>query len=115
MSAVIKISEKAKEQLAQLDVGVDNFLRLWVESGGCAGLSYKAAIDNNADDTDQVLYEDPQLKVLADAQSAQYMTGLEIDYSDDLVKAGFRFSNPNAASSCGCGASFKACGSGGCG
>ena len=114
MSTAIKISDKAKDQLGLLDVGGDNVLRLWVESGGCAGLSYKAAIDNRIDTTDQVLFEDSSLKIITDAQSAQYMAGLEIDYSDDLVKAGFRFSNPNAVSSCGCGSSFKACGSGGC-
>jgi iron-sulfur cluster assembly protein len=115
MSTDIKITDKARHQLKTLDIGVENFLRLWVESGGCSGLSYKAAIDDRVDDKDQVLFEDLSLKVITDAQSAQYMAGLEIDYSDDLVKAGFRFSNPNATATCGCGASFKARGSGGCG
>ncbi len=115
MSAVIKISDRAKKQLELLNVDRDNFLRLWVESGGCSGLSYQAAIDDNAAESDHVLYEDGALRVVSDAQSAQYMQGMEIDYSDDLVKAGFRFSNPNAASTCGCGGSFKACDSGGCG
>lgn len=115
MSSVIKLSDKAKKQLELLNVDRDNFLRLWVESGGCSGLSYQAAIDDNAVESDHVLYEDDALRVISDAQSAQYMQGMEIDYSDDLVKAGFRFSNPNAASTCGCGGSFKACGSGGCG
>ena len=115
MSDVIKITDKAKKQLAELNVDRDNFLRLWIESGGCSGLSYQAAIDNQEGAEDKVLFQDDKLRVLSDPQSAQYMEGMEIDYSDDLVKAGFRFTNPNAASSCGCGGSFKACGSGGCG
>ena len=114
MSAVIEITEKAKRQLKHLDVNRDTFLRLWVTSGGCSGLSYKAAIDDTVAPTDKTLYEDDTLKVVADTKSAEYMQGMHIDYSDDLVKAGFRFYNPNATSTCGCGASFE-CSSGGCG
>ena len=91
MHAVIKISDKAKKQLELLNVDRDNFLRLWVESGGCSGLSYQAAIDDNAIESDHVLYEDDTLRVITDAQSVEHMQGMEIDYSDGLVKAGFRF------------------------
>lgn len=116
MGAAIEITEKAKKQLKELKVDRDRFLRLWVTSGGCSGLSYQAAIDDILAPNDETLYEDDSLKVVSDPKSAQYMQGMHIDYSDDLVKAGFRFHNPNAVSTCGCGGSFQtSCNAGGCG
>ena len=56
--------------------------------------------------TDQLVYQEDDLRVVADRRSAPYLDGLEIDYSDDLVRSGFRLKNPSAAKSCGCGASF---------
>ena len=107
MSTTIELTEKAKKQLAHLNVTRDNFLRLWVEAGGCSGMSYQAAIDSSSTPFDTVLYEDDDIKVVSDAQSAKQMEGMTVDYSDDLVKAGFRFENPNASATCGCGSSFK--------
>lgn len=45
---------------------------------------------------------------MAEEGNSIFLEGFEIDYSDDLVKSGFRFKNPNASGSCGCGSSFKA-------
>jgi iron-sulfur cluster assembly accessory protein len=68
-------------------------LRIFIEKGGCAGLQYGMTLDG--------------VKVLVDPESAGFLAGATIDYSDDLAGAGFRIKNPNAVRSCGCGTSFE--------
>ncbi|MBW7908423.1 MAG: iron-sulfur cluster assembly accessory protein [Kiritimatiellae bacterium] len=102
----IHISDKAKQELAKLEVAQPNFLRISVTSGGCSGMTYTACIDNSRADSDQVLFEESDLCIVADPGSAMFLDGLEIDYSDDLISAGFRFKNPKATKACGCGSSF---------
>jgi len=103
---MISVTDKAKGQLKELDVSHDNFLRLWISAGGCQGFSYQAALDDTIEDGDIVIYEDESFRVVTDAESKSYLPGLVIDYSDDLAQSGFRFHNPNATASCGCGSSF---------
>jgi iron-sulfur cluster assembly protein len=81
-------------------------LRIYVESGGCAGMQYGMTLDE-ALPGDEV-FEKDAVKVLVDPQSLQYLNGSTVDYSDDLAGAGFRIHNPNAVRSCGCGTSFEA-------
>lgn len=102
----IQLSEKAKSELVKLEATGENFLRISVIPGGCSGMTYSACIDNALSDADQVVFEDAQLRVVADENSAPHLEGLQIDYSDDLIASGFRFKNPKAVKSCGCGASF---------
>ncbi len=104
----IEISEKARKELAGLMENPGAFLRVRVIAGGCAGLTYHPGIDTEMSADDMVIYEQDSLRVVADMKSALYLQGLEIDYSDDLINAGFRFSNPHAAKACGCGQSFQA-------
>jgi len=108
MTALLSVTDKARDQLRALDVSSSNFLRLWVGEGGCSGMSYQAVIDDAATPLDVVLYDDDSIKIVSDGQSRQYLEGITIDYEDDLVKSGFRFINPNAAKTCGCGGSFQA-------
>lgn len=89
-----------------MGVGGEKFLRITVVPGGCSGSTYSAGIDDSVKQTDRVFYEDGDFRAVADFHSAMYLDGLEIDYSDDLIRSGFRFKNPNAAKACGCGASF---------
>lgn len=102
----IQISDLAKSQLARLGVGDEKFLRITVVSGGCAGNTYSAAVDDTLAESDRLVYQEGRIRVIADPQSAPYLDGLRIDYSDDLVLSGFRLKNPGAVKSCGCGASF---------
>lgn len=102
----IQISEKAKQELVKLEANGPNFLRISVVSGGCSGMTYSACIDNTLSDTDQVLFEENDLRIIADPNSAMFLDGLSIDYSDDLIASGFRFKNPKAVKACGCGSSF---------
>ena len=88
----------------------DKGLRIFIETGGCAGLSYGMALD--AVKAGDEIFEKGGVKVLVDAESMLLLRGSTVDYSDDLAGAGFRINNPNAARSCGCGTSFEPAGDG---
>ena len=84
-----------------------HYLRVAVAGGGCSGMSYKLSTEAEPGAADKVM-EFGDLKVLVDMKSSLYLAGLVLDYSDDLMNAGFKFTNPNAKTSCGCGTSFSA-------
>ena len=80
-------------------------LRIYIERGGCAGMSYEMKLDDQHND-DFAEGRDG-VKVVVDPASLPYLEGSTIDYSDDLAGAGFRIKNPRAVRSCGCGTSFE--------
>lgn len=102
----IQITERAQSELAKLDLGENGFLRINVVPGGCSGMTYTAAIDTDFGEEDVRVFENETLSIVTDSGSAIFLEGLQVDYSDDLIRSGFRFTNPNASGSCGCGASF---------
>ena len=87
-------------------------LRICVQSGGCCGPSYSLAFDDKSDATDAV-FQTEGIKLLVDAQSAERLWGATLEYVTDQHGSGFKFNNPNAEESCGCGES--GCGDGSCG
>ncbi|MBN2146039.1 MAG: iron-sulfur cluster insertion protein ErpA [Anaerolineales bacterium] len=89
-------------------------LRVYVAGGGCSGFQYGMALDNNIRETDQVSETDG-IKMIIDEVSIKYMHGATIDYAESVMGAGFKITNPNAISSCGCGQSFDSSQGGGCG
>ena len=102
----IDISEKALAELQRAGLNRENFLRIRVVPGGCSGMTYSAGMETTMQEGDEIVYRQGDLRVVADSGSVIFLDGLQIDFSDDLVQAGFRFRNPNAAKSCGCGSSF---------
>jgi iron-sulfur cluster assembly accessory protein len=82
-------------------------LRLYISGGGCAGMSYGMSIDDLISNDDAVV-RTKGVKVIVDKLSLIYLRGSKIDYVENLQTSGFQIDNPNAASSCGCGLSFKA-------
>ncbi len=76
-----------------------------VIGGGCSGLQYEMEIADGPRSGD-ILVESQQTKIVVDPKSALFLSGSEIDFSDDLQQGGFRVYNPNAASECSCGKSF---------
>ena len=104
----VEISKRAIDELIMMEVTGAKFLRISVITGGCSGLTYNAGIDDSMEDDDMILFDKDNLKIMADMKSALYLDGLRIDYSDDLLNAGFKFANPRANKSCGCGGSFSA-------
>ena len=108
------------EQLIITDAAVDRIktllakenkpdagLRLYISGGGCAGMSYGMSIDDTVSADDAVVTTNG-VKVLVDKLSLIYLRGSKIDFVENLQTSGFQIDNPNAASSCGCGLSFKA-------
>jgi iron-sulfur cluster assembly accessory protein len=82
-------------------------LRVAVVGGGCSGFSYQLDFDDKVQEGDEVVeYEGVMVRV--DPTSAQYLRGIEIDYVNSLSGGGFKFINPNAKHTCGCGSSFTA-------
>ncbi len=103
----IHVTEPARERLLESGLNEGNFLRLGVQPGGCAGLSYAAFVDTEMTDADQVIFEQEPLRIVAEREYLELLDGLNVDYSDDLIQPGFVLRNPNTRKSCGCGASFK--------
>ena len=81
-------------------------LRVFVTGGGCSGFQYGFKLDDNAEDDDTVLKED-EVSVLIDSLSIQYLFGSTFDYVENLEGSKFIIENPNATTTCGCGASFS--------
>ena len=82
-------------------------LRVRVIGGGCAGFSYDLFFEDETSDLDQT-FESHGIPIYVDMMSAQYLEGTEIDYVEGLQGAGFKFVNPQAKQTCGCGSSFSA-------
>ncbi len=106
----ISLTTRAAAELRDLMVSQeksDAALRVWVAGGGCSGLSYGMALDENAPEEGDQTFEHDGLKIYVDGLSLQYMTGATVDYVEDMMGGGFKIENPNATSSCGCGSSFS--------
>jgi iron-sulfur cluster assembly protein len=80
-------------------------LRVAVRNGGCSGMRYELLFDADPKEDDHQL-EFHGLRVWVDAESANFLDGITIDFSDTLNDAGFKIQNPKAAETCGCGESF---------
>ena len=92
---------REEEKLAD-DAG----LRVAVRGGGCSGFEYALDFDTRARDNDTVIEYDG-LNVFVDPISGRYLRGTVIDYVMGVTGTGFKFHNPNAVGSCGCGSSFS--------
>ena len=105
---LIKLSDPAVKKVVRLAAKEDGkpFLRVGIAGGGCNGLSYKMLFVSAAKKGD-ILVPFGDAKVIVDSKSALYLKGTRLDYSDALISGGFKFSNPNASSSCSCGESFS--------
>jgi len=81
-------------------------LRIAVVGGGCSGFSYSMAFENQPNVLDKT-YSFDGLRVFIDQASLLYLDGAEVDYVETLEGSGFKFSNPQVKSTCGCGSSFS--------
>jgi len=98
-------AKKVKTLLTAQPAG--SLLRVSVRGGGCSGLSYSLSFEQKQGPHDELL-EIEGVKVLIDPKSALYLQGTVLDFVDSLTGGGFKFQNPNAKMSCGCGESFSA-------
>lgn len=79
--------------------------RIMVETGGCSGFKYKIGLDSQPRQDDAVI-ESGGVRIFVDPASAPMLSGVRVDFVEELGKAGFSFDNPNASSKCNCGKSF---------
>jgi len=106
----LTLSDKAIQQVKALltrDNRKGHGLRISVADGGCSGFSYKLDFAQEENPGDRIL-ELNDLRVYIDPASVPYLKGTTIDYVSSLYGGGFKFSNPNASGTCGCGTSFSA-------
>ena len=106
----ITLTDKAVQMVKitreQEGIEADYGLRVAVRGGGCSGMEYALDFEREPRENDFVIsYEG--LEVYVDGISARYLQGTEIDYILGSTGAGFKFNNPNATGSCGCGSSFS--------
>ena len=100
--------EEVKKFMSQ--EGVDpavGGLRVSVQPGGCSGFKYGLLIEDAAAE-DDLIVEQGEYRVFVDPFSAQYISGVNIDYVTSMQGSGFTFKNPHATGGCGCGSSFSA-------
>ncbi len=106
----IRLTPGALEQLAVIrreeNIPEEYGLRVGVKGGGCSGFSYILGFDLPQEGDD--VFEVDGIKVLMNRAHAIYLLGMEIDFVNGLDNRGFKFNNPNATSTCGCGTSFSA-------
>jgi iron-sulfur cluster assembly accessory protein len=106
---MITLSQAATDEIRRLQTKRQQQqarLRLGVKPGGCADLYYTLEFDDGVSSSDRV-YDCQGITVVVDEASIKHLTNLTLDYSEDLMGGGFRFYNPNATETCGCGNSFR--------
>lgn len=105
---MIYLTEKAAKQLKVFsdEQAIGHYIvRVKVMGGGCAGFEYDMGFDDTVGELDEV-FELDGVKIVCDPMSMQYIEGTVIDYVEGLMGVGFKFNNPTAKGSCGCGHSF---------
>ena len=107
--AVMKVTEAAAAQIRDILARADKAaagVRVGLEKGGCAGMSYQMDIASEVGKGDEVI-EIPGGRVLIDPKAVLYLLGSEMDFVTDKMSAKFVFRNPNEVSACGCGESVS--------
>ncbi|MDX2213946.1 MAG: iron-sulfur cluster assembly accessory protein [Oculatellaceae cyanobacterium bins.114] len=109
----ITLTEKAEFRLRAFIQGsadqtiTTKGIRIGVSDGGCSGYQYTLDI-TNAPTTDDLVFQQGRVPVYIDRQAAPLLDGIVVDYVEGILESGFKFSNPNATATCGCGQSFTA-------
>ncbi len=109
MDNFIVLTDKAVEMVrdAMQREGLAGYgIRVGVQGGGCSGFQYSMDFEEKAKEGDVTL-EQSGIKLYVDSMSSMYLQGVTIDYVQGLQGAGFKFNNPNAKTTCGCGSSFS--------
>jgi iron-sulfur cluster assembly protein len=105
----VSMTEDAARHVAEI-IGAPNSenkgLRIYVETGGCSGMSYAMEISPRKEGDEEFAWHG--VKLFVQDRGLVYLAGSVIDYKDGLTGAGFRITNPNAKQTCGCGKSFEA-------
>ena len=106
---MVQITERAASKVREIMSSQEPApagLRIAVVGGGCSGFSYSMAFENQPNMLDKT-YDYHGLKIFVDQASLLYLDGAEVDFVETLEGSGFKFSNPQVKSTCGCGSSFQ--------
>ncbi|MSV26321.1 MAG: iron-sulfur cluster insertion protein ErpA [Nitrosarchaeum sp.] len=106
---MITVSTKAAEKIKEFmkeEVDSPQYLRVYVQGGGCSGLSYGMGFEK-APEEDDLVMEETGIKLLVDSYSVDHLKGANVDYIESLMGSGFKINNPNVTKSCSCGHSFS--------
>ncbi len=108
---VIVTADAAKEikkfMSSEEDLPSTSGLRVRVVPGGCSGFQYSLNVEEESKQGDTII-EQEGVRLFVDMFSGQYLNGITIDYTSNVMGSGFTFENPNATGGCGCGESFSA-------
>lgn len=104
----VSLTDSAASRVSAIatKLGKPAILRLAVDGGGCSGFQYRFGLAESVEEDDSVT-EHRGVRLVVDAMSLDLIEGSAVDYVESLGGAAFRVTNPNAASGCGCGASFS--------
>jgi iron-sulfur cluster assembly protein len=108
----LSVTEAAAVEIQKFMVAEDDLpetagLRVRVVPGGCSGFQYSLNVEEESRQGDFIL-DQHGIRLFVDMFSVQYLNGVQIDYTSNMMGSGFTFENPNATGGCGCGTSFSA-------
>lgn len=108
----LTVTPSAAEEIKKFFEGEEDLpetagLRVRVVPGGCSGFQYSLNIEEDSRQGDFIVNQH-DIRLFVDMFSAQYLTGITIDHTTNMMGSGFTFDNPNATGGCGCGTSFSA-------
>jgi iron-sulfur cluster assembly protein len=104
----ITLTKCAADQVKNFMASEDNSIgvRIGIKTTGCSGFMYVVELSDHFNSQDEV-FDSHGIKIGIDSESLKYLKGTEIDFTKEGLNEGFRFNNPNAAATCGCGESFS--------
>ena len=106
---MITVTPKAAEKIIEFmkeEAEKPEYLRVYVQGGGCSGLSYGMGFEK-APEEDDTVFEENGVKLIVDSYSIDHLKGANVDYIESLMGSGFKINNPNVTKSCSCGHSFN--------
>jgi iron-sulfur cluster assembly protein len=108
LSLTVAAASEIKKIITEQGLPEQTRLRVGVKGAGCSGFSYVLDLTEEPPTENDDEIESNGVKMVIDQKSLLYLSGVEIDFKDELIGRGFTFRNPNATSTCGCGSSFSA-------
>ena len=105
---LLKISQNALNQLKNIHKTYNKkYIFFGIKSGGCNGFDYILKPTDKEPEKYDEIYKEDTIKIIICNKSLLYLLGTKIDYKSDILGSNFKFTNPNAKSTCGCGTSFN--------
>jgi len=102
----IALTEPAAQHISTMTTAIQPIVRVGVTAGGCSGYEYVLDVVNKPRFNDRIFISH-NVQVIVDPRSYLYINGTQIDYDNSMMGGGFKFDNPSAKRSCGCGTSFQ--------